>query len=133
MVGIRPKFGLCPIIGFHPIMIFLHMVGIYPIMNLNSSLSQSLLIWSIMSYHPHVLFDVDDGGYIKALLRWVCSCQLQHIIWELDLETIEYLGTYMPQWMVSSFSIVGLPNWPLIKIFHECSTLTHSFTFVEMY
>jgi hypothetical protein len=32
-------------------------------------------------------FHVDDGGYIKALLRRVFSCRLQHIIQELDLET----------------------------------------------
>jgi hypothetical protein len=32
-------------------------------------------------------FHVDDGGYIMALLRRVCSCRLQHIIQELDLET----------------------------------------------
>ena len=32
-------------------------------------------------------FHVVDGGYIKALLRSVFSCRLQHIIWELELET----------------------------------------------
>jgi hypothetical protein len=32
-------------------------------------------------------FHIVDGGYIKALLRRVYLCQLQHIIQELELET----------------------------------------------
>ena len=59
-------------------------------------------------------FRVNDGGYIKALLRRVCSCQIQHIIQELDLETSYYLGTYMPQWQASSLLTVDLHHRPLI-------------------
>jgi hypothetical protein len=33
------------------------------------------------------VFRVIDGGYIKALPQRVYSYQIQHIIWELDLET----------------------------------------------
>jgi hypothetical protein len=53
------------------------------------------LVSTLMSIHVHLIhqitslcmFHVIDGGYVKALLRQVYSCRLQHIIQELDLET----------------------------------------------
>jgi hypothetical protein len=60
------------------------------------------------------MFCVVDGGYIKALLRRAYSCQPQHIIQELGLETSQYFGTCMPQWQASSHSTVGLHHRPLI-------------------
>lgn len=86
-----------------------------------------LLFWSL--YNIFLLFCVVDEGFIIALLWQVCPCRPQHIIQESDWETIQYLGTYMPQWWVSSFSTVGLNHWPLIRKFHECSTPTHLFTY----
>ena len=34
-----------------------------------------------------IVFHVNDGGFIMALLRWVYSYQLQLIIQKLELET----------------------------------------------
>jgi len=60
------------------------------------------LLYSITKFHPRVSlcsfelsscitflcqFHVDDGGNIMALLQRIYSCQLQHIIQELELET----------------------------------------------
>jgi hypothetical protein len=75
-----------------------------------------------MSVHVHLIhqftslcqFRVVDEGYIKALLCRVHYCRLQHPIRELDLETSEYLRTYMPHWQSSSRLKVGLHNLPMI-------------------
>ena len=62
-------------------------------------------------------FHVIDGGYIKALLWRVLFRRLQLIIRKQDLEILWYLGTCMPQWKVSSLSILGFHYWPLIRRF----------------
>ena len=43
------------------------------------------LIYHVMS--SSFFLCVDDGGLIKAFLRWFCSYRLQRIIQEVDLET----------------------------------------------
>ena len=55
-----------------------------------------MLFWSLDIFL--FLFLFINGGPIIALLREVYSCWIQHIIQELDRETIWYLGTCMPQW-----------------------------------
>lgn len=76
-----------------------------------------------------LMFRVTDVGLIISLLWQVCSCRLQHMICDLDWEHNQYLGTHMPQWWVSSFSIVGLHHWSLIRKFHKCLTSTPLFTY----
>ena len=50
----------------------------------------SVCIYSDKLHHITLLykFRVDDGGFIMALLQRVFSCRPQHIVQELDLETI---------------------------------------------
>lgn len=86
-----------------------------------------ILFWSLDIIL--LLFRVAAEGLIISLLRQVCLCRPQHIIWESDWEPIKYLRTHMPQWWVSSFSTVGLHHLPMIGKFHECSTSTHLFTY----
>lgn len=61
-------------------------------------LSLSTLFWDTIIHHLPASFHANYGGNIIALLWWVYSYWIQHIIWELDLETSKYLGSYMPQW-----------------------------------
>jgi hypothetical protein len=96
-----------------------------------------------MSVCPHLIHHYSSLSYIcfmslKGDKSWPSfdgsnSYRLQLIFQELDLETIQYLGTYMPQWEVSLHLIVGLHYWPSIKWFLECSTSTNLFTFSWMY
>jgi len=58
-----------------------------------------------------VCFMSIDGGYIKDLLRRISSYQIYHIIYEMDIETSQYLGACSPQRYASSWSTMGLHHW----------------------
>jgi hypothetical protein len=58
------------------------------ITNILDSIPMSVHVHLIHQFTSMCQFRVVDGGYIKALLRQVYSYQLQHIIQELELETI---------------------------------------------
>jgi hypothetical protein len=106
MFGSLPHRVKCFQVNCHVAQCSREVSTLQPLCSIHTHVSMST--FSSIIHTSFVLFHVDDGGYIMALLRQVYSCRLQLIIQELDLETNQYLGTCMPQWQVSSHLTVGL-------------------------
>ena len=86
-----------------------------------SSLSQSRtsLCCPVFSKTYLVVFRVDDGGFIMALLWWVYSFRLQLFIQELDLETkSNTLGLHDLMAGYLAFNM-SLHHWLLIERSHR--------------
>lgn len=61
----------------------------------------SVLLWSL---HHYPCFVSIYEGYINAFLRQISACQLQHIIWEWDLESCHFCGTLEAIFIIDGFS-----------------------------
>jgi len=70
-------------------------------------------------------YRVVDVGNIMALLRWICSCRLQIIIQELDLENTpipKSLYTSMKSFFVFNHGLTSLAlGWRILPVFDSKS------------